>query len=70
MLNKKISYRIGEAFVHMPHAQAMKRLEKDLATVSQGIEKLADAAENCDKEMKELKLVLYAKFGSAINLDE
>ncbi len=40
----------------MPHAQAMKRLEKDLATVSQGIEKLADAAENCDKEMKELNL--------------
>ena len=63
-------YRIGEAFVHMPHAQAMKRLEKDQAAVSQEIEKFADSAENCDKEMKELKLVLYAKFGSAINLDE
>lgn len=56
--------------MHMPHAQAMKRLEKDLAAVSQDIGKFADSAENCDKEMKELKLVLYAKFGSAINLDE
>ena len=31
---------------------------------------LSDRAEECEKGMKELKVVLYAKFGKAINLDE
>lgn len=31
---------------------------------------LSSVAEECEKGMKELKVVLYAKFGRAINLDE
>jgi len=31
---------------------------------------LSDRIEECEKEMQKLKTVLYAKFGSAINLDE
>ena len=56
--------------MHIPYSRAMKRLEKDLATVTEGIEKCETDVEECDKEMKELKVVLYAKFGRAINLDE
>ena len=48
----------------------MSRLEKDLAAVSEGISGFETDAEECDRQMKELKIVLYAKFGSAINLDE
>jgi prefoldin subunit 4 len=54
----------------MPHPRAMKRLESDLSSISAQIKKHADDAEDCDKQMKELKVILYAKFGSAINLDE
>lgn len=48
----------------------MKRLEKDQATVEQELAKLKDQAEEYEKEMKKLKVTLYAKFGKAINLDE
>ena len=48
----------------------MKRLENELEEINKGVDKFSEAAEECDKTMKELKVRLYAKFGSAINLDE
>ena len=62
--------RVGEAFVHLRHSQAMKRLERDQNDITSQLESLRDKADECEKEMKELKVVLYAKFGRAINLDE
>ena len=54
----------------MPHARAVKRLEKDLGILNDELQKQTSSAEECEKTMKELKVTLYAKFGSAINLDE
>ncbi|KAI0066016.1 Prefoldin subunit 4 [Artomyces pyxidatus] len=68
--DEPVLYRVGEAFLHMPHTRAMKRLKKDLAQVDQEMSKLAERAGDCEREMKSLKVALYAKFGSAINLDE
>lgn len=65
-----VRYRVGEAFAHMRHSQAMKRLEKDQNDLNTELSALKDKAEECEKEMKELKVILYAKFGRAINLDE
>lgn len=48
----------------------MKRLEKDQNDLLNQLENLREKTEECEKEMKELKVVLYAKFGRAINLDE
>jgi prefoldin subunit 4 len=48
----------------------MKRLEKEQSEIDEHISKLTENAEECEKGMKELKVVLYAKFGGAINLDE
>jgi prefoldin subunit 4 len=48
----------------------MKRLEKDQAVISAQLSGLSVTAEQCEKEMKELKVTLYARFGRAINLDE
>jgi len=31
---------------------------------------LSESSQQCETEMKQLKVALYAKFGSAINLDE
>ena len=63
-------YKIGEAFIHMSHSRATKRLEKDLSTLNDELEAYSSRAEDCEKTMKELKVALYAKFGRAINLDE
>ncbi|KAI0829853.1 Prefoldin subunit 4 [Trametes gibbosa] len=68
--DQPVMYRIGEAFVHMSHPRAVKRLEKDLAALNAELEKRSSSAEECEKQMKELKVILYAKFGRAINLDE
>lgn len=54
----------------MPQPRALKRLERDQADITKRISTLSDSAEDCEKQMKELKVALYAKFGRAINLDD
>ncbi|KIJ07717.1 hypothetical protein PAXINDRAFT_19115 [Paxillus involutus ATCC 200175] len=68
--DQSVLYKIGESFLHLPQPRAMKRLEKDQAEITAQLSTLAVTAEDCEKGMKELKVVLYAKFGRAINLDE
>lgn len=65
-----LRYKIGEAFLHMPHPKALKHLEKDQGELDKRLGALTASAEDCEKQMKELKVTLYAKFGKAINLDE
>jgi len=65
-----VMYKIGESFVHIPHNRALKRLERDKSSLDSQVSDLSDRIEGCEKEMQKLKTVLYAKFGSAINLDE
>lgn len=64
-----IQYKIGDAFVYLKQSEVMERLESD----SEGVDKeLAETQEKHDKtiaEMDELKKLLYAKFGNAINLE-
>ncbi|KAI0645771.1 Prefoldin subunit 4 [Trametes meyenii] len=68
--DQPVMYRIGEAFIHLPHPRAVRRLEKDLGKLNAELEKNTSRAEETEKQMKELKVILYAKFGRAINLDE
>ncbi|PIL35928.1 hypothetical protein GSI_01588 [Ganoderma sinense ZZ0214-1] len=68
--DQPVMYRVGEAFIHLPHPRAVKRLEKDLSALNDELGKYTSGAEECEKSMKELKVTLYAKFGRAINLDE
>ncbi|KAG2073991.1 Prefoldin, subunit 4 [Suillus decipiens] len=68
--DESVLYKIGESFLHLPQPRAMKRLEKDQAVLSAQVLDLSASAEQCEKEMKELKVTLYARFGRAINLDE
>ena len=63
-------YRIGESFLHLSQPQALKRLERDQADITAQLAELSATVDVCEKGMKELKVVLYAKFGRAINLDE
>jgi prefoldin subunit 4 len=54
----------------LPHHRALKRLESDQAQVDEEIAKLSKVVDHCERDMKALKVALYARFGSAINLDE
>jgi prefoldin subunit 4 len=54
----------------MPLPRALKRLEKDQADIGTQVSSLSSTVEQCEKEMSKLKVTLYAKFGSAINLDD
>jgi prefoldin subunit 4 len=63
-------YKVGEAFLHLPHHRAMKRLESDQAHVDGEIAKLTQVVDQCERDMRALKVTLYARFGNAINLDE
>ncbi|KAG8936967.1 hypothetical protein FRC03_000251 [Tulasnella sp. 419] len=64
-----VLYKVGEAFVHIPVPRAQKMLEAEQKELEKEISDLQDRAEECEKVMKELKVVLYGKFGKAINLD-
>ncbi|PPR04385.1 hypothetical protein CVT26_004223 [Gymnopilus dilepis] len=68
--DEPVLYRIGETFVHMPQPRALKRLERDQAAVDAKVSVLVAQAEECETQMKQLKVTLYSKFGKAINLDE
>ncbi|KAJ3512939.1 hypothetical protein NLJ89_g3236 [Agrocybe chaxingu] len=68
--DQTVLYKVGDTFLHMPHSRALKRLEKDQASVDARVAELAAQADDCESQMKQLKVVLYAKFGKAINLDE
>ncbi|KAG6820279.1 hypothetical protein H0H93_002891 [Arthromyces matolae] len=65
-----VLYRVGESFLHMPLSRAQKRLEQDQSSLDARISTVSTSVDDCDTQMKELKVQLYAKFGSAINLDE
>ncbi|ESK81958.1 subunit of the heterohexameric cochaperone prefoldin complex [Moniliophthora roreri MCA 2997] len=68
--DEPVLYKLGESFLHLPHSKALKRLENDQKDVEARLGQHLSQADACEKEMRELKVVLYAKFGSSINLDE
>ncbi|KAI5889276.1 Prefoldin subunit-domain-containing protein [Schizophyllum commune] len=68
--DEPVLYKVGETFLHLPLPRAQKRLARDQADVEKRLAAAADSVDDCERQMKELKVVLYAKFGKAINLDE
>lgn len=62
-------YRVGEAFMHIPLETAQQRLATEKEAIDVEVARIQDSVDECQASMKELKLQLYAKFGSSINLD-
>jgi len=61
---------VGESFVAAEEDQAANYLEKMKEELTDGIENKSDELDSLRQEMKNLKTFLYARFGSAINLEE
>lgn len=66
--DEDIRYVAGECFVHMDKDAAESRLQDLVDTVKGDVGKLEEQIAATQARMKELKAVLYGKFGSSINL--
>jgi len=63
------SYKIGDAFFHVPLSHAQEMLGVSGAKVEEEIEELEDKLGSIRQDMTQLKVELYARFGKAINLE-
>jgi len=61
---------IGEALVEVDEDTATKYQQKMMEEVQEELDDLNDKLDETENEMKNLKSFLYARFGSAINLEE
>ncbi|PWN32638.1 putative GIM3-Gim complex component [Meira miltonrushii] len=64
-----IPFKIGDAFAHVTFEKATELLEKEQKRLQAEIERLETQSQLGEDEMKKLKVDLYAKFGSNINLE-
>ncbi|OWB64022.1 hypothetical protein B5S31_g1097 [[Candida] boidinii] len=64
-----INYKIGETFVKLKQTEVLKRLEKDNSKIDNNVETLESEITTIDNKLSLLKTQLYAKFGTAINLE-
>ena len=69
-MGEKISFRIGECFVEMTDNNAKIYHKRIAEETTKEMDKLNEEKADIEKQMKDLKAHLYAKFGSNINLDE
>lgn len=60
-------YKIGDAYVNMTQSEAMAQLETDTQRAEQELTHLQERMDECEKGMDELKVLLYARFGSNIS---
>lgn len=65
----KVQYKIGDSFVFLLQPAALERLQSDSEKIDSKLEKLRGNVSGVNESMEELKKHLYAKFGSAINLE-
>merc|ERR1712050_497078 len=65
----KIPYKIGEVFVNLQGESANEMLEKAKENLKKEIEKLDTQCKAHQQILKDLKVQLYAKFGTNINLE-
>ncbi|KAI1298880.1 hypothetical protein EDD11_006619 [Mortierella claussenii] len=68
--DEPVRYRIGEAFVSLSLEAAQERISKSQEELDTEIEGLKTQMDEAVEKMDELKKVLYARFGNAINLEK
>ncbi|TIC44371.1 Prefoldin, subunit 4 [Wallemia mellicola] len=64
-----VLYKLGDAFVSISLEKAQEQIEADGESLDSAIEELKSAADDCEKNMSELKVHLKSKFKDSINLD-
>lgn len=64
---ERVLYKIGEAYIYMDQQEAVEQLEEDTKKADEELTRLQGVMDECESGMKELKVKLYAKFGSNIS---
>lgn len=67
--DEPVQYKVGVVFLHLKQKEVVEQLEKDLESTQARIDELENEQDGLDAQLKELKSVLYAKFGDNINLE-
>ncbi|KAL5367360.1 hypothetical protein CPHLJ_7g530 [Cryptosporidium parvum] len=65
-----ILIRVGESYYHASEDEATEKIEELKSQVEGRIEEISKELSSIQQEMDKLKVDLYLKFGSNINLDE
>ncbi|KAG0365099.1 Prefoldin, subunit 4 [Gamsiella multidivaricata] len=68
--DEPVRYRIGETFVSLSLEAAQERISKAQEELDSEILVLKTQMDEAVEKMDELKKVLYARFGNAINLEK
>lgn len=63
----KVPYLVGSTFVHLSQDAALERAQADAQRVEKRIEELETEADDAESAMKDLKVKLYARFGTSIS---
>ncbi|KAL0083075.1 Prefoldin subunit 4 [Phycomyces blakesleeanus] len=68
--DEPVRYKVGDTFAHVPVSEALERVEKDTEKIQLELDNIRSDVESVQGKMEELKKLLYAKFGNAINLEK
>ncbi|KFM75458.1 Prefoldin subunit 4, partial [Stegodyphus mimosarum] len=66
---EKIPFRVGDIFTYVSTDEAQQMIEAKKDEIAKEINLLRDQRESIKQVMSDLKVQLYAKFGSNINLE-
>ena len=66
---EKVPYQVGEVFVYLTQDEAQQKIEGSKDNLGDAVKSVNGKAQAIRDEMSALKSQLYAKFGSAINLE-
>ena len=64
-----VMIRVGEVYVRVSNEEGEEWVSKERAAVEEKKAKMEAEKADIERQMKELKTALYAKFGKAINLE-
>ncbi|GAA5821299.1 hypothetical protein JCM3770_004578 [Rhodotorula araucariae] len=67
--DEQVMYKLDTTFVHLPASEALEHLQAQLDKIRAEVDALETEKAQCEDQMDALKKELYAKFGSAINLE-
>mmetsp|Transcript_11423 Transcript_11423/g.19938 ORF Transcript_11423/g.19938 Transcript_11423/m.19938 type:complete len:130 (-) Transcript_11423:511-900(-) len=65
-----VKYMVGDSFVNLTAAGATELLEELKSKLEKGVEQIDENISEIKRHMQQMKISLYAKFGTSINLEE
>ncbi|ORY89623.1 Prefoldin, subunit 4 [Leucosporidium creatinivorum] len=67
---EEVMYKLDSSFLRLPAGEVLTLLQASLEKLRSQTETLEKERDECEEGMTKLKAVLYAKFGTSINLEK